>query len=40
MKSVLWPDKFPVMQTERLLLRQVAPEDSAGLSSVTQTLKL
>lgn len=31
MKSVLWPDKFPVIQTRRLLLRQVAQEDSAGL---------
>ena len=31
MKSVFWPDKFPVIQTKRLLLRQVTQEDSAGL---------
>lgn len=31
MRSIIWPDKFPVIQTERLLLRQVAPEDTEGL---------
>ncbi|MEA3266722.1 MAG: GNAT family N-acetyltransferase [Candidatus Fermentibacteria bacterium] len=31
MNSVLWPDKFPVIQTERLVLRQVATEDTEGL---------
>lgn len=31
MISVLWPDEFPVLKTERLLLRQVSPEDAGGL---------
>ena len=31
MSSVAWPDKFPVLETERLILRQVSPDDSSGL---------
>lgn len=31
MISVLWPDEFPVLETERLLLRRVSADDADGL---------
>ena len=31
MDSIAWPDKFPVLQTERLILRQVSASDSRDL---------
>ncbi|MCK5786704.1 MAG: GNAT family N-acetyltransferase [Candidatus Sabulitectum sp.] len=31
MSSVAWPDKFPALDTERLILRQVSQNDSTGL---------
>ncbi len=31
MKEVIWPEEFPELETERLLLRRVSPEDSQGI---------
>ncbi len=31
MNEVIWPLEFPELETERLLLRRVSPEDSQGI---------